>query len=173
MAQNLTVRRVSVEFTRPADTTAYTAQDGVSNATSAASILTFVSNHADDTQGRSLQNGASYQIKSAKLTKSTNSTTNASFDLYVFTSGVVATNDNSENGMLYINKHVRVGKIAFTLATAGTTNSTCAEQVVTDVNHTFKAIKGNIFGQLVATGAYTPGSAEIFFIELELLLINE
>lgn len=173
MAQNLKVKRLSVEFTRPADTTAYTAQDAVSNSTTAPTILTFVANHADDTAGTTLQNGASYQIKSATLTKSTNSTTNATFDLYVYTSGVTATNDNSEMGVLYINKHVRIGKIAFTLSTAGTTNSTCAEQVITDVNHTFKAIKNTIYGQLVATGAYTPGNAEKFFIELELLLINE
>lgn len=173
MAQNLKIKRLSVQFTRPSDTTAYTAQDGVSDSTTAPTILTFAATHADDTSGMSLQNGASYQIKSAKLTKSTNSTTNATFDLYVYTSGVTATNDNTEMGLLYINKHVRVGKIAFTLATSGTTNSTCAEQVVTDVNHTFKAIKTTIYGQLVATGAYTPGSAEIFFIELELLLINE
>lgn len=172
MAQNLKVRRFQFQFTRPNDTTAYAAQDSVSNSTTAPTIITWLPKSGDGLTQAGLKNGASYQIKSAKLTKSNSGTTNASFDLYFYTSGVTATNDNAANPILYSNKESRIGKVSFTLITEGT-GSDCAEQVNTDVNHTFVATNTTIYSKLLATAAYTPIAVENFYGEIELIEINE
>src|SRR3990167_1596427 len=175
MAQTLRLRRFFFEFTRPADTTAYTAQDSVSDSTTAPSIITWTErpNPTKTYNQLGLKAGASYQIKSVKLTKNNNTTTNASFDMYFFTSGVTNTNDNSEMGITYANKIYRTGKVAFTLAVAGTTESNCAEQVITDVNHVFVATGTTFYSILVATAAYTPISGNIFYGEATLLEIEQ
>lgn len=173
MGQNIKVKRFQFEFTRPANTTAYAVQDGVSDLITNATLITW---RALDDDGGSADNalvkGGSYQIKLLKLTKSTNSTTNASFDLYCYTSGVTATADNVEAGLFYGNKHVRIGKSSFTLSTAGTTQSDCAEAVNTDVNLTFKARGTTFYSQIVAAAAYAPGNAEKFYGQAELIELN-
>lgn len=173
MAQNLKVKRLQGQFTRPADTTAYTAQDGVSNSTSAGTILTLSAVNPDWTTGLSLSLGGSYQVKNVKLTTNSKTTTNASFDVYLFSSGVTACNDNAEYGLDFNEKHVRIGKSSLTLLTAGGTNSTCKELVNTDVDLTFTALTGNLYAQIVATAAYTPASGEIFFLQVEVVRIDD
>ena len=174
MAQNLKIKRFFSEFTRQADVTPYTAQDAVGSTSSGTTMSVLLPVHADDSLGTPIVVGGSYQIKSCKLCKSTNSTTNATFDVYLYTSGMSMTyQDNQEFGLLYANKHVRVGKVAFTLATAGTTNSTCAEQTVIDNNITFKAASTTLSYQIVATAAYTPGASEKFYFEVEVMRIDD
>jgi hypothetical protein len=175
MAQTLRLKRFFFEFTRPSDTTAYAAQDSISDSTSAPSVITWTE-RPDPTKTYNqagLRVGASYQIKSVKLTKNDNDTTNASFEMYFYTSGVTNTNDNSEYGITYADKVYRIGKTAFTLAAAGTTQSTANEQVVTDINHVFVAVGSTFFSTLVATAAYTPASGEKFYGEATLLMIEE
>ena len=178
MGQNLKFKRFFIEFTRPADTTAYTAQDSVNNSTTAATILTFAE-RPDPTKTYNqsgLAVGGSYQIKSLKLVKSTSSTTNASFDMYMYTSGITSgtiNNDNSAAGLLYENKIFSIGKTAFTLSTTTGAASDSASQVITDVNHSFVAVATTFYASLVATAAYTPGSAEKFYIEAILVRLDE
>src|SRR5688572_26565812 len=129
---NLSIKRFAAEFTRQADTTAYAAQDVVGSVSSGTTMLPLLSVSAGDLPQENIIPGGSYQIKNLKLTKSTKTTTNASFDCYLFSSGVTETyHDNQEFGLFYANKHVRIGKVSFTLVTAGTNNSTCAEYVAT------------------------------------------
>ena len=174
MGQNLKVKRFFWEFTRPANTTAYTAQDSVSDSATVPTIRTFIErqNPHKTTNDIGLAPGGSYMVKSVKLTKSTNATTNASFDVYLYTSGVTANNDNAEHGISYANKIYRIGKTNLTLAVSGTTQSDCAEKTETDVNHTFVAMDTTIYARLVATAAYTPGSAEKFYCEVELISLD-
>lgn len=192
MSQNIKERRFTFEFTRPTGGVPYTAQDGVNSSTSGTTVIAFVPIAPTDIKQKWLVAGGSYQIKTVKLTKSTSSTTNASFDMYFYTSGVTATQDNQPMVLSYANKHVRVGKTSFTLSTADSTTSTCAEATNTDVNLTFIAIPPNqsiletwggntwqtasdctFYMQLVATAAYTPGSAEKFYGEVTLFRIDE
>lgn len=192
MAQNLKELRFTFEFTRPTGGVAYTAQDGVNSSTSGTTVIAFVPVGAQDVKQKWLVAGGSYQIKTIKLSKSTSSTTNATFDMYLYTSGVTATQDNQPMSLAYANKHVRIGKTSFTMATADSTTSTCAEATNTDVNLTFIAIPPNagiletwggntwqtstdctFYMQLVATAAYTPGSAEKFYGEATIFRIDE
>lgn len=170
---NLIIKRFAAEFTREAGTVTYTAQDVVGSATSGTTILPLLPLSAGDLPEQALIPGGSYQIKNLKLTKSTKTTSNASFDCYLYSSGVTETyHDNQEFGLKYENKHIRIGKVSFTLVTAGTANSDCAEYVATDVNLTFKANTPYPYFVLVATAAYAPGSSEKFYLESEIIKIN-
>lgn len=191
MAQNLKEKRFTMEFTRPTGGVAYTAQDGVFSASSGTTVLPLLPVKANDTKDGWLIPGGSYIIKQSKLSKSTASTTNASFDIYFYTSGVTATQDNQPMNLQYANKHVRIAKTSHTLATADSSTSSGAESTNTDVNLTFIAIPPNssilatdpgytqtindaaLYAQIVATAAYTPGSAEKFFLEVILIRIDE
>lgn len=191
MAQNIKEKRFTLEFTRPTGGVAYTAQDGVLSSSSGTTALPLLPVKADGTKGEWLVPGGSYQIKQVKLAKSTASVTNASFDVYFYTSGVTATQDNQPMNLQYANKHVRVGKVSLTAATADSSTSTGAEAVISDVNLTFITIPPNssilatdagyvqtasdaaLYAQIVATAAYTPGSAEKFFLEVIIIRIDE
>lgn len=173
MAQNLKTLRFQGEFTRQTDITPYAAQDVVGPTSSGTTALTLTPLNADGTVSDNIKLAGSYQVKSVKLTKSTNSTTNASFDVYLYSSGVVMTyQDNQQFGLAYGNKHVRHGKVSLTMATGGATNSDCSEAVATDVNLLIKAASGTLSYTVVATAAYTPGVSEKFYLEVELVEIN-
>lgn len=165
------VKRCQAEFSRSANTTAYSADQVVSNG----SLITFTFKNADGLApvGSGLGISGSYMIKSAKLTSNSSGTTNASFDLYLYSSGITAvTTDNFPFNQQYSTKHVRIGKTSFTL-TNPSANSNSKEDVNVDLNFLFKASATTIYGILVAGAAYTPASGESFYVELELLSINE
>lgn len=173
MSQNLKVKRFKFEFTRPNDTTTYTAQDCVSDSTTAPTTFALVSQNPDGTTPTfTLNPGGSYQIKTVKLTASSVTTTNANFDLYFYTSGVTNTNDNAAMPLLYSNKEGRIGKTSMVLATAGT-GSDCAESTNTDVNLTFIAQATTIYMKVLVTAAYVPIARENFFIEVEIIRLND
>lgn len=172
MGQNLKIKRFVYEFVRPNDASAYAAQDAVSDSTTAPATFTMTPKLSDGSALSGLVVGGTYQIKTAKLTASSNTTTNASFDLYLYTSGVTNTADNAAMAITYANRQARIGKASFTLSTAGS-GSDCAEQTITDVNLTFRAITNAITVILVATAAYTPIARENFFIEVELFRIDD
>ena len=167
MAQNLSIIRLSTEFTRPANTTAYTANSAVSDGSTVA--LTCL--NPDGTSVPALKVGASYQIKTVGITMDSSGTTNASFDVYLYSSGVTAFADNADFTLAYNLKHIRIGKTAVTLAT-GDTNSTCAEAVSTDVNQVFKAQTSTLGFHLVASAGYTPISSGKIYIKVMLIEIN-
>src|SRR3990167_3858556 len=191
MAQNIKEKRFTMEFTRPTGGVPYTAQDGVFSASSGTTALPMLPVQADDTKAQWLVADGSYQIKKVKMSKSTASVTNASFDVYFYTSGVTATQDNQPMDLKYADKHVRIGKTSLTMLTADSSTSTGSEATNTDVNLTFIAIPPNssnlatdpgytqtandaaLYAQIVATAAYTPGSAEQFFLEVILIRIDE
>lgn len=172
MSQNLKVIRLQGEFTRPDDGTAYAANDAVSNSTSAPTLLELRSVKPDGSSNKGLVAGGSYQVKSVKLTASSGTTTNASFDVYLFTSGITAINDNAAFTLLYADKHKRIGKSACTLVTAGT-GSDSAEIVNSAVDYTFNAIGDSVYCQVVATAAYVPTRLEKFFVQIEVIRIDD
>jgi len=144
-------------FTRPADSTAYAAQDVVSNSTSAPAVLTFA--------GAARANGGSGLILSARHLK--NSTTLASYRLHLYRVAPTAINDNAQFTLLYANRANRVGFIDFSHATGGTgSDSTSALSTFVNLPLVCDAASVSLFGILVATAAYTPTSGEQHFIEL-------
>jgi len=168
MGKTINISEVSYEFTRPSDTTQYTAGDVVSNSTSSTTIITFQGNILKE----AFTTGKSLQVKNAQLTKSTTATTNAAFRLYLYSSGVTAAADNAAFNLQYANKHVRVGYIDFTCTTGGSGTSDCAESITTDVNLNIKLLQDNLYGILVAQLGYTPGNAEKFYVKLNLLNLD-
>lgn len=145
-------------FTRPADTTAYAAQDAVSNSTSAPTVLTF----ADC--GR--VNGGSGVILSARHIKTGTALANYRLHLYRV-APASAVNDNAQFPLLFANADRRIGFIDFVHQTGGT-GSDCTHALTTFVNIPFvcDVATDNLFGLLTTTNGYTPASAEQHYIEL-------
>src|SRR6185437_974597 len=80
---------LSANFTRPADTTAYATGDLVANSTTAGSVtpLSFTAPRYATGSG---------QVRRARLKKSTNTTTNATFRLHLYATSPTPT--NGDNG---------------------------------------------------------------------------
>lgn len=162
---------VGVELTRPSDTTAYSAKDVISNSTSAPTVLAFA-NFARSNQGTGL-------ITRARLMTDKKDVT-ASMRLHLFHTAPAAIADNSPYLMLYANAANRIGMIDFpALATEDATNSTAAaamrpssDGIWTMPNLWFQTASGSraIYGVLETLSAFTPASAQKFFVELAGLL---
>lgn len=150
---------IATSFTRPADTTAYAAQDVVSNSTSSPAVLTFAA------AGR--YPGSSGIILSARHMKSSTSTSGATYRLHLYRVAPTAIADNAPFTMLYANRANRVGFIDFLHSAAGA-GSDCTNALSTFVNLPFlcEASTVNLFGILTVTGAYTPTSGEQHYVEL-------
>ena len=156
---------VSVEFNRPADTTAYTAKDAISNSTSAPSVLTFANITHDWSQ-------AGYITKARIMTnKATWASTNAAvFKLHLFHEAPTAINDNSPYTLLFANRTRRIGTITFSALSTEGTGSDCANTIWTGALY-FESKESNntIYGLLEVdsfSGTLTPDSAQTFYIEL-------
>lgn len=171
MGQNFKLITLTGEFTRPSNTTPYSSGKIVSDSTSAGTLLTLSSTQVAGSPSFGLVDGGSYQIKSVELCKSTSGTTNATFDVHLYSSGVTALNDNSNFTMTYGEKNVSIGKSAIEMYT-GDTNSGSAEDTNTDVDHVFIATGATMAARVVATAAYTPGSAEKFYLKVTVININ-
>ena len=91
-------------ITRPADTTAYTAKDAVSNSTSAPAALTF-------TGLARLAGGSGYIVKARLMTSQAACT--AAFKLHLFNATPTPINDNAAYTLLYANAASRIGTIEF------------------------------------------------------------
>ena len=152
---------LTASFTRPANTTPYTAEDAVNDG---ANNLTF-------TPSTDIQDGQSLIVKSVRLTTNSTTTTNGSFRLYLTDTTQAAIADNAQQTLLYTNKAVRVGYADLSLSTGGT-GSDCAEAFVADVNVPFKSVSTDFYGYLVAKAAYVPASEQQFYIELVCQLID-
>lgn len=157
-AQHIT----SANFTRPSDTTAYASGDLVANSTTAGSVtpMTLSAGRGPNSQG---------MIRRVRLKKSSVTTTNASFRIHFYqTSPTVTNGDNgawlSTEGSYLGSCDVTIDK-AFSNAAAGTgvpgSGSEISFTTFTDTPH--------IFALIEARGAYTPASAEVFTLTIEVL----
>ncbi len=143
----------SASFTRPADTTAYASGDLVANSTTVGSVvpLTIPS-----------QPGRTIQIRRLRLRKSSVGVTNAQFRVHLFNALPVAAT-NGDNGAISMTGAAGyLHQVDLTIAQALTDGA--AVSAAAEVN-TFS--NGNIYAFLEARAAYTPVSAEIFTLTLE------
>ncbi len=156
----------TANFTRPADTTAYTANDLVANNTTPGSVTPLSWTAPRYATG-------SGQIRRARLKKSTNTTTAASFRLHLYATSPTCT--NGDNGAWLTTQSGYLGSIDLDMSgAAGRVFSDPAAEVVgavtigSEIN--FDVASGStVFGLLQAIGAYTPGNAEVFTCELEII----
>ena len=147
----------SATFSRPADTTAYLARDTVSNSTSAPTILTFA-NIAR------VSGGSGYLTKFRLMTDQ--STNTARFRLHLFHTAPTAINDNSPYTLLFANAANRIGQIDFpAMSTEGTGSNASASLNMID-RLAFVLPGTSIFGILETLDAFTPASAQNFYLEI-------
>lgn len=141
---------VSDVFTRPADTTPYSANDLVANNVTAGSVvpLTF-------------RVPSQCEIWGARLTLNAATNTLASFKLYLFNTSPTVT--NGDNGAFAPTASNHLGIIALDgTGSLTTTNLT----VVTNLTAPIFVAGKPVFGLLLAVAAYTPTSAETFTVHL-------
>ena len=147
----------SATFSRPADTTAYLARDTISNSTSAPTILTF-------TNIARVSGGSGYLTKFRLMT---NQSTNTSrFRLHLFHTAPTAINDNSPYTLLFANAGNRIGQIDFPAMSTEGTGSTASASLNMIDRLAFVLPGTSVFGILETLDAFTPASAQNFYLEL-------
>lgn len=147
----------AVDFTRPADTTAYAVSDAIADSTSAPTVLTFAN------CARS-SGGSGYVTRARVMTDQ--SANVAAYRLHLFRATVTAINDNAALTTLIANRSNYLGYID--LPTAGTegSGSDAANTQNLDTRLAFVATGTSLFGLLQTKTAFTPASGQRFYVEL-------
>lgn len=151
-------------FTRPSDSNAYAALDGVTNSTTAASPVTIANAARVD--------GGSGVVMSARIVKSTNATAASGLRLWLYSvAPASAVNDNAAFSIAASLKATRLGYFDLTTVIVG---SDCVEFSGNTGSYQngmpFKLASGtSLFGIIQTLGAFTPASAEVFDIYLSVL----
>lgn len=157
----LTSINVEVEFTRPSDTTAYTAKDVCGN-TGTAAVLTF----ADICR---TTGGSGNIVKGRIFTDSATALLGTQFRLHLYKQAPTAIADNSPFTLLYANRSKRIGYLDFpALATEGTgSDSSSSLWVDLPLNFTCYAGGNDLYGvlEVLVVGA-APASAQKVFVAL-------
>lgn len=152
--------RASATFTRPADTTAYANGDLVANSTTAGSVvpMSFTALQSVNRGGR---------IKAAKVAFSDTVLTNASFRLHLYNASPVPANgDNGAWSTSLVANYL--GYIDCTVAQAFTDGAAGRAVAVAATGDGINFTSATVYGLLAATAAYTPTSAEVFTVTLEI-----
>lgn len=159
--------RIQASFTRPADTTAYAAGDLVANSTTAGSVVPLSFAGAVRTTGDCVR------IERVRIEKSGTSLTNASFRLHLFEASPTPTvGDNgvyNNSGVLASNNVLNyVGAFPVTMTNSGSDGAVGFGVPATGGGVTCSPTSGTtLYGFLEVTAAYTPASAEVFYVVIE------
>lgn len=148
-------------FTRPSDTTAYAAADLVANSTTAGSVVPMSFDLSK------YGTGGSGKIRRVVLYKSTATVTLATFNLHLFSQSPVVT--NGDNAAFAVSTaEFFLGTIACDLATgAFATSADVGKAFVANPEINVDLGGGKAYGLLAAGAGYTPASAEVFKVTLE------
>ncbi len=155
----------SASYTRPADVIAYAAGDVVANSTSAPVVLTF----ANCVRA----NGGTGMITNALMVDSASVATKGIYELWLYHTSPGADNDNALFTPTDAELLNLVGVIPFSTAYVGDATAGAGGNCVypsPGLNISFKcaAAATSLFGILVIRNAYTPVSAEVFTITLNI-----
>lgn len=153
-----TISLVEASFTRPSNTTAYTAADLMANSTTAASVtpMEFV---VPVGLGRGLR------IVGVKCKKSGTTATNSDFKINLFTSSPTVA--NGDNGAFSSTESGYIGQLDIGTLRAFTDDCSLNNSLSDSLDITWKLNTGNtIYGLMEADAAYTPESAEVFTVTL-------
>lgn len=157
---------VSVNFTRPADTTAYAVNDSISNSTTAPTAGGFTIASA------ARASGGSGMITDVLVASSNPAATPLSGEIMVFNQAVgTHANDNAAVG--YTDAEIGtnlVARIPFTLNSSGTTNTSVHLQGL-NIGYTCSG-SADLRFVIRALAAYTPASAEVFYFTFHCLYIT-
>ena len=159
--------RISANFTRPADTTAYAAGDLVANNTTAGSVVPLSFANVVRTAGDCVR------IERVRIEKSGTSLTNASFRLHLFEASPTPTvGDNgvfNNAGALATNNILNyAGSFPVVMTVSGSDGAMGIGIPTTGTGVTISPTSGTtVYGFLEVTAAYTPASGEVFYAVLE------
>ena len=163
MHASMAILTPSDNFTRPANTTAYADGDLVANSTTAASVTALSLKVTED-------RGNGFLVRRARLRKSGTTTTNASFRVHLYKTSptTISNGDNdawSTSGVAdYLGGiNVTIDE-AFTDGAHGTGTPRNGNEIIAEI-----ATSGTIYALIEATAAYTPASAEVFTLTLEVI----
>lgn len=150
----------SANFTRPADTNVYASGDLVANNTTAGSVTPM-----SFTVGRGAL-GLGGMIRRARMRKTGTGITNASFRLHLYSASPTVT--NGDNGAWLSNQAANyIGAVDITVDKAFSDGA--AGNGAPNVGSELNFVSDTVFGLLEARGAYTPASAEVNTLILEVL----
>ena len=147
------------EFTRPENTTAYDALDTVCNSTGSPAVLTFAN------VARAAA-GSGYITSGRIMTSQTTCT--ARFRLHLFNVTPTPIADNAPYTMLYANRASRIGVLDFGACRTEGAGSTAANQqnIIDRMPFVCAAASTTLYGILETLDAFTPASAQTFFVGL-------
>lgn len=158
---------ISASFTRPADTTAYTAGDLVADNVTAGSVTPLTFTNAVRAAGDCVR------LERIRIEKNSTSLTNASFRVHVFESSPTPTvGDNgvfNTSGALATNNILNyAGSFPVTMTWSGSDGAIGIGIPTTGSGMTVKPVSGTtIYAFLEVTAAYTPVSGEVFTVVFE------
>ena len=148
----------SASFTRPADTTAYAANDAIADSTSEPTLLSFA--NCANANG-----GQGYIVKTRLLTNQ--KTCTARFRLSFYHTAPSPVNDNAPKPMLYANKDKLIGRIDLDPCNTEDTSSDAAYALSTALMpYVCAAADTTIYCILTTLDAFTPASAQQFYLEI-------
>jgi hypothetical protein len=160
----MAIRNITGSFTRPSDTTAYASGDLVANSTTAGSVV------ATELRAVGQYPGGASIVRRAVVRKSGTSTTNAAFRLHLYR-GSTITAANGDNGAWSTNQVANylgyldvTAMVAFTDGAYGSGVPGFGSEIMVRL-----ASGQSVYALLEARGAYTPASAEVFTIGLDLI----
>ena len=148
----------SASFTRPADTTAYAANDAIADSATAPTLLQF-------TGCANANGGQGYIVKTRLLTNQ--KTCTARFRLSFYHTAPSPVNDNAPKPMLYANKDKLIGRIDLDPCSTEDTSSDAAFTLSASLlPYILASDSRSIYCILTTLDAFTPASAQQFYVEI-------
>lgn len=161
----MAIRNMTGSFTRPADTTAYASGDLVANSTTAGSVAAVELTHI----GHTVAGGG--VVRRVVLRKSGTSTTNADFRVHLMRADP-ATVTNGDNGAFSVSGVADyLGAFDVTIGQAFTDGAygSGAPNTGSEVMIRLAPATRSIWALVEARAAYTPASAEVFTIGVDVI----
>lgn len=156
-------KTISVDVTRPADTTAYAVGDAISNSTTAPTSGGFT------LTGAARKSGGSGIITDVIVTSSNDPTTRLSGEVFLFSQSVTNINDNAAFGVSDAEIKTCVGVVPFSLFDSGNNNMAH----LTGLNILFTCVgSADLRFLLRARNAYTPQSSEVITVVVKILQLD-
>ena len=159
---------ISSSFSRPSNTTAYSAGQLVANSTVAASVTPLTFANVVRSAGDCLR------VERVRISKTTNSLTNASFKLHLFeVLPVPSVGDGAgfdSSGVLQLTTGAlnHIGTFSVTMTISGTDGAIGWSASNADLPRTCCPVTGTtLYGLLEATAGYTPVANEVFAVAVE------
>lgn len=149
-------------FTRPADTTAYAIGDLIANNTVAGSVVAIAF------PASTRYNATSAMVRRVRLHASNTSLTNASFRVHLYDR--IPTISNGDNGawLTTITGYLGSFDITFDKAFADGAKGIGISGAGAEINFTAAPGDNSLYALIEARAAYTPTSAEVFTLALEI-----